>query len=113
MGFVSREGSGRQDPPFYTKLYLQDDILVKVDRASMLNSLEVRSPYLDIEIVDFARRLPNHFKYRRGTTKYILKKALESVLPPDIWHIAQKRVRRAHWSLVQNWCATTGCRAPY
>lgn len=69
---------------FYTKLYLQDDILVKVDRASMMNSLEVRSPYLDIELVDFVRKIPGHYKYRKGTTKYILKKALEPLLPSEI-----------------------------
>jgi asparagine synthase (glutamine-hydrolysing) len=71
---------------FYTRLYLADDILVKADRASMLNSLEVRSPYLDIELVDFVRRIPSAWKLRRGTTKYILKKALEPVLPREIIH---------------------------
>jgi len=69
---------------FYTKLYLQDDILVKVDRASMMHSLEVRAPYLDIELVDFVRRLPHTFKYRNKQTKYLLKKALEPILPHDI-----------------------------
>lgn len=71
---------------FYTKLYLQDDILTKVDRASMMHSLEVRAPYLDIELVDFVRRIPHRYKYRNGTTKYILKKALAKVLPHDILH---------------------------
>lgn len=66
---------------FYTKLYLQDDILVKADRASMMNSLEVRAPFLDIEFVDFVRRIPHTWKYRHGQTKYILKKALEPILP--------------------------------
>jgi asparagine synthase (glutamine-hydrolysing) len=69
---------------FYTKLYLQDDILVKADRASMMNSLEVRSPYLDIELVDFVRKIPSQYKYRKGETKYILKKALEPLLPKGI-----------------------------
>ncbi len=69
---------------FYTRLYLQDDILVKTDRAGMMHSLEVRAPFLDIELVDFARTIPHHYKLRRGTTKYILKKALEPVLPHDI-----------------------------
>lgn len=69
---------------FYTRFYLQDDILVKVDRASMLNSLEVRAPYLDIEMVDLARRIPHAFKLRNGQGKYILKKALEPILPKDI-----------------------------
>lgn len=69
---------------FYTKLYLQDDILVKVDRASMMHSLEARAPFLDIELVDFVRRIPHAYKYRCGQTKYILKKALEPVLPRDV-----------------------------
>jgi asparagine synthase (glutamine-hydrolysing) len=75
---------------FYTKLYLQDDILVKIDRASMLNSLEVRAPFLDIEVVDFARRIPGRFKFRHGQTKYILKKALEPMLPHEILYRSKK-----------------------
>ena len=75
---------------FFTELYLQDDIMFKVDRASMMNSLEVRSPYLDIEFVDFVRRIPWFFKLRRGQTKYILKKALEPVLPHEIIYRPKK-----------------------
>jgi asparagine synthase (glutamine-hydrolysing) len=75
---------------FYTKLYLQDDILVKADRASMMNSLEVRAPFLDIELVDFVRKIPHAYKYRNGQTKYILKKALEPVLPGEILYRAKK-----------------------
>ena len=75
---------------FYTKLYLQDDILVKADRASMMNSLEVRAPFLDIELVDFVRKIPHSYKYRNGQTKYILKKALEPVLPREILYRAKK-----------------------
>ncbi len=69
---------------FYTRLYLQDDILVKVDRAGMMNSLEVRAPFLDIDLVDFVRRIPADYKIRNGQTKYILKKALEPVLPKQV-----------------------------
>lgn len=69
---------------FYINLYLQDDILVKVDRASMMNSLEVRSPFLDCELVDFVRRLPSDVKLRGGTTKWILKQAAEKLLPSEI-----------------------------
>lgn len=75
---------------YYTKLYLQDDILVKVDRASMMHGLEVRAPFLDIELVDFVRRIPNEYKFRNGTTKYLLKKALEPVLPNNILFRAKK-----------------------
>ncbi len=69
---------------FYTNLYLQNDILTKTDRASMMVSLELRSPFLDLDLVDFARRIPHRFKYRHGVTKYLLKKALATVLPSSI-----------------------------
>lgn len=75
---------------FYTQLYLQDDILVKVDRAGMMNSLEVRAPYLDIALVDFVRKIPSSYKYRNGQTKYILKKALEPILPREILYRRKK-----------------------
>lgn len=75
---------------FYTEIYLQDGILAKADRASMMNSLEVRSPFLDIEVADFARRLPHHFKLRGKTTKYLLKRATEKLLPADIVHRKKK-----------------------
>jgi len=75
---------------FFIKLYLQDCILAKVDRASMMNSLEVRTPFLDIEVVNFVRKLPNHLKFQCGETKWILKKALEHVFPKSILYRPKK-----------------------
>ncbi len=75
---------------YYTKLYLQDDILVKVDRATMMHGLEARAPFLDINVINFARRIPSTWKYRHGQTKYILKKALEPVLPADVLYRKKK-----------------------
>ena len=75
---------------FFTRLYLQDGIMAKVDRASMLHGLEVRSPFLDLEVVDFARRLPHTVKLRNGATKWILKKALEPLLPASILYRKKK-----------------------
>lgn len=69
---------------YYTKFYLQDDILTKVDRASMYNSLECRAPFLDIDLVNFVRTLPFSLKYKNGETKYILKKSLGDYLPKNI-----------------------------
>ncbi|MBV9490945.1 MAG: asparagine synthase (glutamine-hydrolyzing) [Verrucomicrobia bacterium] len=69
---------------FFIKLYLQDSILTKVDRASMMNSLEARCPFLDPGVVDLARRMPASFKFRQGQTKWILKKALRRLLPHDV-----------------------------
>ena len=75
---------------FFTRLYLQDDILAKVDRASMLHGLEARSPFLDLEVVDFARKIPHTVKLRGGTTKWILKRALQPVLPASILYRKKK-----------------------
>ena len=72
------------------KLYLQEDLLVKVDRASMANSLEVRVPFLDHEFVNFATRLPSHLKLRRLQTKYILKRSARDLLPPQIINRSKK-----------------------
>ncbi len=75
---------------FYVKLYLQDNILVKVDRASMMNSLEVRSPFLDIDLVDFARRIPHRMKYRLGRTKSVLRTALATLIPGAVLKRSKK-----------------------
>ena len=64
-------------------LYLPDDLLVKVDIASMANSLEVRSPFLDRELVEFAVSLPTSLKIRGRERKYVLKKALEDRVPHE------------------------------
>ena len=69
---------------FWTRLYLQDGILAKVDRASMQASLEARSPFLDLEFVNLARRIPHTLKLRGGVTKWILKRALAPLLPRQI-----------------------------
>lgn len=68
------------------KTYLVDDILVKVDRASMANSLEVRCPLLDHELMESIACIPSNLKLSHGTGKYIFKKALETVLPQEILH---------------------------
>jgi len=66
------------------KFYLQDDMLVKVDRASMANSLEARVPFLDHNLVDFVHSIPWSLKLKGFTTKYILKKAVGNLIPSHI-----------------------------
>jgi len=66
------------------KTYLPGDILTKVDRASMAHSLEVRTPFLDYELVEWLARLPSGVKLRHGEGKYLLKRALEPLLPREV-----------------------------
>jgi asparagine synthase (glutamine-hydrolysing) len=65
-------------------MYLPYDLLVKVDIASMANSLEARSPFLDHKVMEFAARLPADLKLRGSQGKFLLKKAFEPMLPPEI-----------------------------
>lgn len=68
----------------YARQFLLDRVLVKVDRASMMNSLEVRAPFLDRDLMEFAFRLPMALKIKGFNLKYILKKALAPRLPQSI-----------------------------
>ena len=65
-------------------MYLQDDLLTKVDRATMLASLEARAPFLDHELSQFAAGLPSGVKLRGFTTKDILRRAVRRRLPAEI-----------------------------
>ena len=69
---------------FNTSQYLPDDILVKVDRMSMANSLEVRAPLLDHRLVEYVATLPVSLKLRDGVTKYILRKLCARLLPASV-----------------------------
>ncbi|HEX2836470.1 MAG TPA: asparagine synthase (glutamine-hydrolyzing) [Thermoanaerobaculia bacterium] len=66
------------------RTYLRDNLLVKVDRATMLSSVEARAPFLDREVTAFALSLPTDIRVRRFTTKWVLKKAAEKWLPRDV-----------------------------
>ncbi|MEW6108621.1 MAG: asparagine synthase (glutamine-hydrolyzing) [Nitrospirota bacterium] len=65
-------------------MYLPDDLLTKVDVASMANSLEARSPFLDHEFMEFVARIPSGLKLKGRTTKYILKEAMREILPYEV-----------------------------
>jgi asparagine synthase (glutamine-hydrolysing) len=67
-------------------LYLPDDILVKVDRASMAVSLETRAPLLDYRLGEFLATVPAELRYRGHTKKHLLKKAVEGILPHEVVH---------------------------
>jgi len=81
------------------KTYLGDDILVKVDRASMACSLEVRTPFLDHRVVEMAARIPPSLKLRGTRGKYLLKKAIAPQLPREITRRRKKGfgLPVAHW----------------
>jgi asparagine synthase (glutamine-hydrolysing) len=71
---------------FDLKYYLKDDLLVKVDRASMKYSLEARVPLLDHNIVEFALNLSPDLKIKNGVQKYLLKEVLYKYLPRDFFN---------------------------
>ncbi|MFT4940011.1 MAG: asparagine synthase (glutamine-hydrolyzing) [Paraglaciecola sp.] len=81
------------------KTYLVGDILTKVDRASMAHSLEVRVPFLDHKFVEWTASVPAEYRLRSGEGKYLLKKAMEAHLPPDIMYRKKMgfRIPLEHW----------------
>jgi len=68
------------------KLWLENDSNVKVDRASMANSVEVRSPFLDYRVIEFARTLPVSYRYRTGVRKKILRDILKNYIPENVFN---------------------------
>jgi asparagine synthase (glutamine-hydrolysing) len=94
---------------FYTNFYLQDDILTKVDRAAMMNSLESRAVFLDNDLVEFCRRLPNRFKIRRGRRKYLLRHALRGLVPDDVL----VRPKKGFGIPIAEWLKTTPVKPPF
>lgn len=84
--FAKANGAGVVDAALLadTMTYLPNDLLVKVDIATMAVSLEARSPFLDHHLIEFAASLPAEFKLRGRTTKHLLKRALAGLLPADI-----------------------------
>ena len=75
---------------YFGNLYLPDDILCKMDRAAMFNGLEVRSVFLDTDLVEFVKTLPSNYKYGFGNRKRVLKMALDGMLPKSILNRSKK-----------------------
>jgi asparagine synthase (glutamine-hydrolysing) len=84
--FGRANGSGIVDATMLTDqmTYLPNDLLVKVDIASMANSLEARSPFLDHKVIEFAASLPAELKLQGRETKSLLKKAAARLVPPEV-----------------------------
>lgn len=72
------------------RLYLAEGVLVKVDRASMANGIEVRSPFLDYRMVELAADIPTHMKVRRRQTKIVLRQAVKDWLPASTLQAPKK-----------------------
>ncbi|WP_339751682.1 asparagine synthase (glutamine-hydrolyzing) [uncultured Winogradskyella sp.] len=68
------------------KLWLENDSNVKVDRASMAYSVEVRSPFLDYRVIEYARTLPMHFRFEKGRQKKILRDILKEYIPEEVFN---------------------------
>ncbi len=69
-----------------SKLWLPDFLLLRGDKLTMANSLEARIPLLDHKLVEFAGRLPTHYKLHKGDRKYLLKRVAEKLIPSEIIH---------------------------
>lgn len=84
--FAQSNGGGIIDATMFADqmTYLPNDLLVKVDIASMANSLEARSPFLDHKVIEFAASLPERVKIRGAETKYLLKKVASKVVPREV-----------------------------
>src|SRR5690606_32578662 len=72
------------------KLWLENDSNVKVDRASMAYSVEVRSPFLDYRVIEYARTLPMDFRYQKGRQKRILRDILNDYIPEEVFNQPKK-----------------------
>ena len=90
--------------------YLPDCLLVKVDIATMAHGLEGRSPLLDHEFMEFAASLPPEFKLHSGDKKYIFRRAVRHLLPPEIVDRTEDGVWSAFGALVQQRAPRNGLR---
>jgi asparagine synthase (glutamine-hydrolysing) len=81
---LQQAGDAQRCMYWCAKLYLQDGVLVKTDRATMANGLEARAPYLDPDLVEFAARCPLHYKMSLRQTKILLRRAGRGLLPGEI-----------------------------
>jgi asparagine synthase (glutamine-hydrolysing) len=84
---------------YYSKMYLPHNLMFKADRSSMLNGVEGRAIFLDNDLVDFSLKLPFDMKYKRGITKYLLRKVAEKNLPKKI----TDRPKKGFGITVQSW----------
>ncbi len=73
-----------RDTHLFTRTYLAEGVLAKVDRASMACSLEVRSPLLDVELVELAASIPGRFKVRRGRLMHVFRQAVRDLVPAEV-----------------------------
>ncbi len=85
---------------FDQQCYLPDDILYKSDRMSMAHSLEVRPPFLDHRLVEFAASLPENYKLRGSKLKFLLKELMKDKLPTAILAPQEGRIRHSRPRLV-------------
>lgn len=95
VGNAYKECAGRThfDKALFADIntYLPGDLLTKVDRMSMANSLEVRAPFLDYRVIELGAAIPHNLKFKNGFTKYILRKAVSGCVPEAILRRKDKR----------------------
>lgn len=99
---VSSNDSIQKMADLNIKLWLENDSNVKVDRASMAYSMEIRSPFLDYRVVEFARTLPISYRYADGCKKKILKDILSEYIPEKVFNLPKKGFSVPLGDLIRN-----------
>jgi asparagine synthase (glutamine-hydrolysing) len=87
--------------------WLVGDILAKADKMTMANSLELRVPFLDIEVAKLARTLPDRFKWNNSVTKYALREAFKGIIPEETRH----RRKLGFPTPIRTWLRDPACPA--
>ena len=102
--FKKKNATDPLDKVFYCdiKTYLPEDILALTDRVSMLNSLEVRVPFLDHKLVECCAKIPNSFKIKRLRKKHIFRKAVKNYLPKEIFELRKQGFTAPMTSWIRN-----------
>lgn len=80
----------QKDADLNIKLWLENDCNVKIDRASMAFSVEVRSPFLDYRVIEFARSLPINYRFQKGVSKKIVRDILAEYIPKSVFNLPKK-----------------------
>ena len=102
LHYAKEQGCSDLDCYLYAdqRFYLPNDMLAKIDRMSMANGLEVRVPFLDLDLINFIWSLPDFMKIKSRQLKYILKKTIDDYYPPQLQRLPKSGFNMAFHSFL-------------